>query len=131
MQQSKKKSSGKLYQFGASPYKKNTQRISMDGTLSAIDQFYQQSRVHASSFVEDGTKTTERNTSKQFAEPEAEDRGEEARNPNLELIKESRNNSVSNDDTHRSYENNNSSSVGKYLAKKVEAFTQTKEQAKK
>lgn len=42
LMQSKKRSSGKLYQFGASPNKKLTQRISMDGnSLSAIDQFYQ------------------------------------------------------------------------------------------
>lgn len=75
--------------------------------------------------MDDGTKTTERNNSKQFAEPEAEDRGEEFRNPNLELIKESRNNSVSNDETHMSYDN---SVLLKNAPKKlIEVQTQTKD----
>ena len=96
----------------------------MDGSLSAIDQFYSQNRVNAMQFMEDGTKTTERNNAKQFAEPEAEDRGEESRNPNLELIKESRNNSVSNESL-RSYEK---TSLPKHPIKKTEAFTQTREE---
>lgn len=40
--------------------------------------------MNNSSFVDDGTKTSERNTVKQFAEPEAEDKGEDFRNQNLE-----------------------------------------------
>lgn len=77
------------------------------------------------SFIDDGTKTSERNTVKQFAEPEAEDKGEEMRNSNLEQIQESRHISDSNEETSRSNNNNERISQFKSTKRRNEAFTQT------